>query len=188
MSNADERFQQVEREYFRLKGQLAAGQITHEQFEAALRPLMFQDAQGRYWMIGVDSGKWHLYDGQQWQQTNPPTASAVTASRPAPPPPTVASTPSKARIVVMRGSTNVPLLELEHDAVTIGRALSNSLVLSDAQASRLHARVDIENGAWVIKDLNSRNGTSLNGNRITQQALRAGDQILIGETLLAFQM
>ena len=182
----EDRFQQVEREYFRLKGQLAVGQISREQFETALRPLMFQDGQGRYWMIGVDSGKWHVYDGQQWRQTNPPTAAASVA--PPPPPPPAPATPSKARIVVMRGSTNVAVLELERDAVTIGRALSNSLVLSDAQASRLHARVDIENGAWTLKDLNARNGTFVNGTRVTQQALRAGDQILIGETLLAFQM
>ncbi len=52
------RFQQAEDRYFLLKGQRATGRITREQFNAALKELMIQDAQGRWWMIGVDSGKW----------------------------------------------------------------------------------------------------------------------------------
>ncbi len=79
-----ERFQQVEREYFRLKGQLAAGRITQEQFEAELQKLMLQDAQGRHWMLGVETGKWYLNDGEKWVQAEPPLASAAPVS---PPPP-----------------------------------------------------------------------------------------------------
>src|SRR5437016_10431222 len=78
---ADERFKKVQDEYAVLKAQLDSGRITREQFEATLRPLMFQDAQGRYWMIGVETGKWHAYDGQKWVQTDPP------APEPPPPPP-----------------------------------------------------------------------------------------------------
>ncbi len=51
-----DQFKRVEDEYFRLKGLLAAGRITPEQFEVALKELPFQDAEGRYWMIGADSG------------------------------------------------------------------------------------------------------------------------------------
>jgi pSer/pThr/pTyr-binding forkhead associated (FHA) protein len=47
--------------------------------------------------------------------------------------------------------------------------------------------VDFENGAWVITDLNSRNGTFVNGVRITRQYLRPGDQIQIGQTVIVFQ-
>jgi hypothetical protein len=64
-------FQRTEDEYFRLKGQLAAGRITREQFDAALKNLMVQDAQGRWWMMGADSGKWYVSDGQNWVEANP---------------------------------------------------------------------------------------------------------------------
>lgn len=75
-------FQRTEDEYFRLKGQLAAGRITREQFDAALQQLMVQDAQGRWWMLGADSGKWNVYDGKSWVEGDP---HAVSALPPAPP-------------------------------------------------------------------------------------------------------
>ncbi len=66
-----DQFKRVEDEYFRLKGLLAAGRITPEQFEVALKELPFQDAEGRYWMIGADSGKWYLHNGVSWVEANP---------------------------------------------------------------------------------------------------------------------
>jgi hypothetical protein len=48
--------QHAEDEYFRLKGQLAAGRITPEQFDAALKNLMAEDARGHWWMLSADSG------------------------------------------------------------------------------------------------------------------------------------
>ena len=182
---ADERFQKVQEQYAALRAQLDAGRITHEQFEAALRPLMFQDAQGHYWMIGVESGKWHMFDGQTWTQIDPPAAEPAPV--PAPPPPAPAAPSVPRRLVVMRGSANVPSLELGSDSITIGRATSNMLVLNDLQASRQHARLDFENGAWSIRDLNSRNGTFVNGRRVTLQVVHPTDQIAIGDTLLAVQ-
>ena len=64
-------FKQTEDQYFALKGRLAAGRITHEQFEAALKDLMIRDPQGRYWMLGVDSGKWFVHNGQTWVEGQP---------------------------------------------------------------------------------------------------------------------
>jgi Cohesin domain len=64
-------FKKAEDEYFRLKGRLSAGRMTQEQFEAALKDLMVQDAQGRYWMLGVDSGKWFVHNGQTWVEGQP---------------------------------------------------------------------------------------------------------------------
>jgi len=68
----EDRFKKAEDEYFRLKGQLAAGRITAEQFEVALKDLMIEDTQGRYWMLGADSGQWYVHDGQAWVQAEPP--------------------------------------------------------------------------------------------------------------------
>ena len=88
------------------------------------------------------------------------------------------------RVEVLRGIANLPSIDLINESITIGRATSNMLVLNDLQASRQHARLDFENGAWSVRDLNSRNGTFVNGQRVTLQALRPGDQITIGEALL----
>ncbi len=84
MSSSDP-FKRTEDQYFVLRGQLAAGRITREQFDAALKGLMLQDAQGRYWMLGADTGKWFMHDGQAWVEANP--AGVQTLSPPPPPPP-----------------------------------------------------------------------------------------------------
>ena len=76
----DEQFKKAEDEYFLLKGKLAAERITHDQFEAQLQNLMLQDAEGHYWMLGVDSGRWFRHDGAQWIEASPYTGSVGTIS------------------------------------------------------------------------------------------------------------
>ncbi len=56
-----------------------------------------------------------------------------------------------------------------------------TIKLSDAQTSRKHAEVLLENNTWLIRDLDSTNGTWVNGQKITQiTELEAGDRIVIG--------
>lgn len=66
----------------------------------------------------------------------------------------------------------------------IGRKSTNNMALSDVNASREHAMLEWRNGVLYLVDLNSRNGTFVNGTGIEQHRLEAGDQILIGENLL----
>lgn len=75
-----EQYRQAEDEYFKLRGQFDTGRITQEQFDEKLRALMRQDAQGRYWMLGADSGKWYQYDGSQWVLGDPYTDAAAGAA------------------------------------------------------------------------------------------------------------
>lgn len=75
----DDRFKRAEEEYFRLKGQLAAGRITHEAVEASLKSMMVQDSQGRYWTLGVDDAKWYVYDGANWKQADPSAPAGTPA-------------------------------------------------------------------------------------------------------------
>ncbi len=72
---AEDQFKKAEDDYFRLKGQLAAGRITQSQFEAGLKDLMVQDEQGQYWMLGVESAKWYVHDGKNWVEAQPPSGS-----------------------------------------------------------------------------------------------------------------
>ncbi len=71
--------------------------------------------------------------------------------------------------------------------VTIGRAPTNQIVLKDDRCSRTHAEVFITQGNWVIRDLDSRNGT-LVGNEAVRgdRVLEAGDIVRIGQSQLAF--
>lgn len=94
---------------------------------------------------------------------------------------------SAARLDITRGNASVPFVNLSGRVITIGREASSALVLNDARVSRKHARVEFENGMWVICDLNSSNGTFVNRIRISKQALHPGDQIQIGEAVLVFR-
>lgn len=61
--------------------------------------------------------------------------------------------------------------------LTIGRAAENNLVIDDPQISRFHARLETSNGAFMLSDRESTNGTWVNGQRITRKAVSFGDQI-----------
>ncbi|MGB8648444.1 MAG: hypothetical protein WCF84_24625 [Anaerolineae bacterium] len=77
-----DQFRRAEDQYYALRGRLAAGWITREQFETALKQLMLQDSQGRYWMIGMESGGWYVYDGQRWVEAVPPIGSSLSPALP----------------------------------------------------------------------------------------------------------
>ena len=67
----------------------------------------------------------------------------------------------------------------------IGRAPECELVLKDSRVSRRHARLQARGGVLVLTDLGSTNGTLVNGHRVTEVVLGAGDRIQVGETRIA---
>lgn len=81
------------------------------------------------------------------------------------------------------------VVALQGERLTIGKSDSNDLpIVSDGKVSRLHAAIERFQAAWIIKDLASRNGTFVNGRRISGDSpLRPGDEIRIGSTLLRFR-
>lgn len=69
--------------------------------------------------------------------------------------------------------------------VKIGREIGSSVFLpQDSLISRNHAEITWDGANWSIKDLNSTNGLYLNGARISQQIIKSGDQIGVGQTWL----
>ena len=86
-----------------------------------------------------------------------------------------------------RDKAVAPNYTLDHSPITLGRDSKNDLVLeSDMRASRAHAEIQHRSGEWLLRDLHSRNGTFANGRRITEHALRGGDVIRVGTTILMF--
>jgi tetratricopeptide (TPR) repeat protein len=78
--------EEMERQFFELKGKLDVGVVTEEEFKALVQKLRFQDKQGRWWMLGAQSGKWYSYDGARWIPGQPPTDAPSSAAPVAAPP------------------------------------------------------------------------------------------------------
>jgi hypothetical protein len=73
--------------------------------------------------------------------------------------------------------------------VTIGRSRQCEVVLDDPNVSRQHAEVRPRGGSWVLTDLGSTNGSSINGRRINgPEVVKPGDEIEIGTSLMKFEL
>jgi predicted component of type VI protein secretion system len=70
--------------------------------------------------------------------------------------------------------------------VTIGREEGNMLRLNDERVSRFHAKVQLDGGDIIITDLDSTNGTRVNGSPVQIRRLKPGDQIAMGRSVLLF--
>ena len=73
------------------------------------------------------------------------------------------------------------------EAVTVGRSLECGIQVRDALLSRQHCRLEPIGTTWVLTDLNSRNGTFLNHEKITQHVMEEGDVLRIGRVRLCFR-
>jgi len=74
----------------------------------------------------------------------------------------------------------------DHEPQLLGRS-SEALPISDNAISRRHAELTPDDGLWYIRDLQSQNGTYVNGVRLeARQRLRPGDQIRVGQSLFVF--
>jgi pSer/pThr/pTyr-binding forkhead associated (FHA) protein len=70
--------------------------------------------------------------------------------------------------------------------VSIGREEGNLMRLNDERVSRFHARVQFDNGEMILTDLESTNGTRVNGTVVQIRRLRPGDRVGIGRSLLLY--
>ncbi len=97
-------------------------------------------------------------------------------------------------LVFLRGELLAVPIPLERNEVTLGRALDADVRINDARASRLHARITTEcdeatgEARYSLTDLDSTNGTILNGRPVTRAFLADGDKFEIGEQLIRFEM
>jgi FHA domain len=80
------------------------------------------------------------------------------------------------------------LFTLSGERVTVGKASTNLVSLEhDATVSRLHAILENLGHAWSVRDVGSRNGTYLNGEKISaERVLRSGDELRVGSSRLVF--
>jgi len=69
---------------------------------------------------------------------------------------------------------------------TIGREEENTIRLNDERVSRFHCKIQDDDGRVILTDLDSTNGTRVNGTPVQMRVLNIGDQVAIGRSLLLF--
>ena len=110
-------------------------------------------------------------------------AGVPVAPGPMPQPPAGVAT---AYLAVMAGEQEFARYPVASGTV-LGRYATCPVDLSaDALVSRRHARLDYQAGRWIITDLDSGNGTFVNGQQVRQQPLRPGDEVRVGNTRMRF--
>jgi hypothetical protein len=90
-------------------------------------------------------------------------------------------------LVSTRGSRPVQF-DLGGHMIGIGRASDNDVIVDDPMVSRHHCQLRLQHGAYGFADLGSRNGSTVNGQAVSQIALGPGDVIRIGDTEIEFQV
>ncbi len=87
---------------------------------------------------------------------------------------------------VLDGADRGKVFEELPTPVTIGREEGNSLQLNDERVSRFHVKIQEDQDKIVITDLESTNGTKINGEDVQLRILRYGDIISLGRSVLLF--
>jgi transcriptional regulator with GAF, ATPase, and Fis domain len=90
------------------------------------------------------------------------------------------------KLIAITGQLKGTIFALPEGEVSLGRDAGNSVRLNDPSVSRHHCLIKKEEGCFMITDLESFNGTFVNGVPIKEQHLSHGDQVAIGDTLLLF--
>ncbi len=91
-----------------------------------------------------------------------------------------------ATLTVLSGSDEGIAMRLGERKIYMGRMAQSEFILTDTNVSRVHAWIAYEQHRHVLYDAESRNGSFVNGVRITAQRLRDGDEIRLGTTALRY--
>jgi pSer/pThr/pTyr-binding forkhead associated (FHA) protein len=92
-----------------------------------------------------------------------------------------------AKLILKYEAAVLKEIPLQKATLTIGRTPGNDLVIDNLAVSGLHARLLLEQDHFLVEDMNSLNGTFLNGQRIRKSPLSDGDEIVIGKHSLIFR-
>lgn len=92
----------------------------------------------------------------------------------------------QASVVIVKGHPAGMEYLISSESTVLGRDKSADIVLKDPQVSRRHAAIEYHDGAYLLRDLESTNGTRMNGSLIQESNLRHGDKFSVGDTTLQF--
>jgi hypothetical protein len=95
---------------------------------------------------------------------------------------------TRAYLVVRTDGAPPARFDLGGALIAVGRAADNDVILDDPQVSRHHCQLKLQHGAYGFVDLQSRNGSMVNGQPVAEIALADGDRIRIGSTTMEFRL
>jgi transcriptional regulator with GAF, ATPase, and Fis domain len=90
------------------------------------------------------------------------------------------------RLLVLSGPLKDSTIPLSEGEVTIGREASNAIAITDPSVSRKHCLLSGQDGRFLVRDLDSRNGTLVNGAGVEERWLQHGDEIAAGDSSFLF--
>jgi signal transduction histidine kinase len=91
-----------------------------------------------------------------------------------------------ARLLVIKGADEGKQFDLTGALVSVGRDVSSRIRLHDTEVSRRHAEFRQVDDGYTLSDVGSANGTFVNNQRIKETVLKAGDQIVFGQTTVVY--
>lgn len=89
-------------------------------------------------------------------------------------------------IIVKLGERVIHRYFFDKDTLSVGRARENDIVIENLSVSRNHVRIKRQDNQYILTDLNSANGTLVNGVRVTKTELFHNDQVTVGKHTLVF--
>jgi phosphoserine phosphatase RsbU/P len=96
--------------------------------------------------------------------------------------------PRAIRLTVLQPNLAPMNVDARGPLITLGRATECTVPIKDRYLSRRHAEIAFDDGAWIVRDLGSVNGTTLNGTKINGTLpLRPGDRISLGDSEVVFE-
>jgi len=91
-----------------------------------------------------------------------------------------------AKLILRDGKGSEDVHEIADDVTSFGRSSANIIQVKDEQSSRQHCRIEKAGDGYRLVDLGSRNGTKVNGVKVSSQTLKPGDVITIGDYSITF--
>ena len=98
-----------------------------------------------------------------------------------------APTRGSSALLLLQSPSGPQPIPVESTTVSLGRGLSNDVILEDTRVSRHHAQLRYKNRRFWITDLGSTNGTFVNNERVSETVLRDGDVLSLGGLELTFR-
>src|ERR1700733_3332908 len=92
-----------------------------------------------------------------------------------------------AKLVVLSAGMNGRTHELNVDRTTVGRVEDNTFQIADPSVSSHHCEVHLRGSEIVVRDLNSTNGSFINNDKITEQILKPGQILRLGQVELKLE-
>ena len=94
--------------------------------------------------------------------------------------------PAGFRLIIVSGPGIGTEWAFKKTKITIGRSAENEIDFADIAVSRNHAEISFRDGCYYVSDLESNNGTLLNGVNVESEQLQSGDEIIVGARTLRF--